>query len=133
MSARVCRAEGCATPARKRGTLCARHNSRMARHGDFTTDRRAAETPSYPAQHHRLRKQRGAASQHCCAFLRCGQQAHHWSYDGSGIHSGDEITDGKRIWSANPDRYWPLCRRHHGAFDRAMRAFRAALAEEVSA
>lgn len=64
--------------------------------------------PSYEAVHKRLRKARGVARDHLCAF-GCGRQAEHWAYDGQ---AEDEIVNHYR-YSLDFSHYRPLCRPCH--------------------
>lgn len=71
---------------------------------------------SYHAVHHRLRRTRGPASAQLCA---CGNRASAWAYDRSDLN---ELTEwvkggGKVIYSADLERYQPMCTPCHHTLD----------------
>ena len=63
--------------------------------------------PSYTAVHHRLRAQRGRASDHVC---ECGAPAKHWSYDRLDPNELQGVKNGRPVrYSADLDHYQPRC------------------------
>lgn len=73
--------------------------------------------PSYYQLHHRLRKVRGRASDQPCRS--CGTQAADWAYDKSDPDPLTERTyNGRDVtYSADLERYVPLCKACHYALD----------------
>lgn len=77
---------------------------------------RVPATPSYTALHLQLREARGRAAGFPCT--ECGGPAHEWSYDHADPDEIVEIRRGRRVsYSLDHDRYRPMCRSCHNAFD----------------
>lgn len=127
MTARTCSVDGCEKDARKLGTICAMHNSRLHRHGDASTvlpgtrGHARLAAVSYPSAHRAIERARGKARDYCCAG-NCGGRAAHWAYDGADV---DEVRDGRgRVYSTDVEHYFPLCAREHVWYDRTLRRWR---------
>lgn len=73
---------------------------------------------TYRAVHARVQRERGPATQKQCAH--CGGQAHHWAYDRTDPSplKGTTPRGIPAEYSADANRYAPLCRRCHSIFDR---------------
>lgn len=113
--------------------LCQVHYVRWRKHGDpnvvgsSAPIRRRTRTEhhnwsgediGYRGVHHRVTRELGLASAHSCRH--CGASAADWAYDHADLN---EQVDGRgRVYSTDPDRYMPLCRRCHSAFDRGCAA-----------
>ena len=68
---------------------------------------------SYRSIHQRIGRARGPASTHAC--LHCGKTARHWACDHT---DPNEMTAaGYGSYSADPERYIPLCPPCHKRFD----------------
>lgn len=66
----------------------------------------------YRGAHRRVDAARGKAVEHGCSH--CSNGAYNWAYD---HEDPDEVDDGSRTYSLNPDHYLPLCKRCHQKFD----------------
>lgn len=103
----------------------ARYAARHPGAGRFP--RNTGRPPSYGVVHKRVRRERGAATEHVCA-AGCGRQAAHWAYD----HADPAEVSGPTgrgfvaPYSVDPARYLPLCRPCHTRFDREHADQRAA-------
>lgn len=74
----------------------------------------------YAAAHLRVRKVNGPASGYEC--VHCGMKANEWSYDHLDIDELIENINGSYVlYSGNPNRYIPLCRKCHRLFDWSFR------------
>lgn len=99
--------------------LCSGHLYRKQRYGDpyrdgpgAHTGRKRTENPGYDCVHRRLSRERGPARDHKCA--ECGRQAEEWAYMGGCPNEQVQITRGSALrFSADPNRYRPLCRKCH--------------------
>lgn len=102
------------------------HLRRWHRDGDVHTGRPtgdrhfawAGDRPSYSGAHQRVARMRGPAIEWSCAFCAC--PAAQWAYTNDDpdelIHV--ENTTGKAMpYSADPDRYIPLCAPCHVRLD----------------
>ena len=67
----------------------------------------------YRAAHANIERQRGKAAEHPCAD--CGQPAEQWAYDGS--DPAALLSSLGYAYSLDAERYRPLCRPCHAAFD----------------
>lgn len=119
-SGHVCLIEGCGNPSRRKG-LCEMHGQRVKKHGDPTFEFRAdnnhqwtGDAATYFAIHQRLRKTRGPARAHVCAF--CGMPARQWAYDHT---DPNERTSDVGPYSTDLERYQPACVPCHKASDLA--------------
>ena len=72
----------------------------------------AGDQVGYFGAHFRVRRTKGAASDHTCA---CGSQAAHWAYDNNDPNESRH-TDGRR-YSPDPAHYLPLCVPCHSKHD----------------
>lgn len=86
--------------------------------GGRPADKPWPERPiAYSTAHARVKATYGAASNHPC--ILCGEQAHAWSYDHSDptplMHQGVGLWANKPPipYSADPERYDPMCRSCH--------------------
>lgn len=75
----------------------------------------AAQKIGYIAAHHRLRRQRGSATDQSC--IDCGEQATDWSYEGGA--PDERVVDDNGPFSLDPSYYVPRCRSCHTKFDAA--------------
>jgi len=115
-----CTLDGCSGVPKAHG-LCEGHYQRWWKTGDpgsVEIQRRTrSESLGYHGVHHRLREQRGPATEHPCQ--RCGAPAAQWAYDHG---DPDERQDPKRgPYSTDPAHYMPLCHGCHKRFDVAHR------------
>ena len=104
---------GCmACGIRRRGVARRREGSPMWRGDDA----------SYRAIHHRLRVERGPASDYLC--VDCGRQADDWSYCGGSDREKASTSPhhNGRKYSPDLSTYSPRCRTCHLEFDRVMEA-----------
>jgi hypothetical protein len=120
----TCTVEGCTTIDRGPDGLCAKHQTRVRRHGDVdaklspvhhrgpTHQSWLGDDITYSGMHDRLRRWRGSASQHRCAD--CGNQAKQWSYDHA---DPNEKQSEEGPYSAKTAHYVPRCVRCHKAYD----------------
>jgi len=105
------------------------HYQRMKRNGslelaapNYATGQRSGmwrgDEVTYKPAHFRVIRLRGSASLHLCA--NCGGSAQDWAYD---HRDPNELTCSAtgRKYSADPDRYMPLCRSCHKRIDNAAR------------
>jgi hypothetical protein len=77
---------------------------------------RTAAPPCYTSLHFQLREARGRAANLDC--VECGEAAHEWSYDHSDPNELTEARRGRQVrYSLDHDRYRPMCRSCHTAFD----------------
>lgn len=116
----TCSVPTCTNPAHARG-WCRTHYNRWWKHGDVQADNPPrigaprVPNPTYITVHARLRRERGPAKLHTCAH--CQQRsAQHWAYN----HT-DPAPRIDRVgcpYSADLDRYIPLCAPCHDRFDR---------------
>ena len=76
-----------------------------------------SDDAGYGAAHDRIRRARGAASEHDC--VGCGGSAYHWSYDHSDpderVATEPPLTG--IAYSLNPEHYSPRCVPCHKRFD----------------
>lgn len=125
MSKAICAAWDCERPARAKG-WCFKHYKRVERYGTPNV-RIKGDSPTYRAVHLRLNRAKGPASAHPCEIAWCDKQAAQWAYD----HSDPDPLLWKRVrpgswgyrvfeFSADFERYMPLCRSHHHRLDRAL-------------
>lgn len=73
----------------------------------------------YQSAHHRLRAERGRASDHPCS--ECTKQADEWAYDHEDPNEVEGHTRRGRVavYSEDPHHYRPMCRSCHSLHDRA--------------
>jgi hypothetical protein len=114
----VCSYDGCNRKYYGKG-WCNKHYQRWVKFGDAGTVLPGAwrgDDVGYEAVHERMRRQLGPASAFRCAH--CEGPATDWAYDGTcpdeklGPRHGRMLT-----YSTDPDRYMPLCRVCHSAYD----------------
>lgn len=74
------------------------------------------DTVGYAGAHGRVKTLRGSATDHACD--RCGSPAHEWAYDGT---DPGPLFEGVMAYSADPNRYRPMCRSCHKKMDAARR------------
>lgn len=125
-----CSVEGCELIDAGPHRMCAKHWTRVQRHGspDVVIHQRDRNLPrrersrhwtgddaSYFAIHQRLRYQRGPARTHVC--VDCGNHARQWSYQRTGGPSQRESPEGP--YSVDLDDYVPRCVPCHKKFDLA--------------
>lgn len=130
-----CSVPGCDRTGKIVHGLCRMHETRLRRHGDVNTvkpslgagsgpenPRWRGEDISYRTAHDRVVRQWGRASEHNC--VDCGDQATHWSYDGTDPNElsrpGRVNKDGSvsvQRWSADLSHYSSRCYRCHVKFD----------------
>lgn len=81
--------------------------------------RRASRTDdiTYNSAHYRHRKDLGSAKNKQCIF--CGEKACDLAYIGGAEDERIDEQTGFR-YSLDPDRYEPMCRTHHKAFDKGL-------------
>jgi len=132
MAKGTCSVEGCDKPVTSRG-WCEMHYYRWRRHGDpaIVTPLIGVSGPdspkwkgrniSYGSAHRRVRKLRGSASGHACTV--CGGQAQDWAYDHCDpdeiVGPADASSGAGMPYSPDPNRYQPMCKPCHRAFDKA--------------
>ena len=76
------------------------------------------EAPGYEGAHWRVRRAYGKASEYYC--VGCMGDAEDWAYDHEDPDELVEVRDGSRLrYSADPDRYQPMCKPCHAVFDQA--------------
>lgn len=118
----VCSVYGCERGARARG-WCKPHYDRWLKHGDPGVARiepRKTDDIGYDAAHYRVYAIRGSASGYVCTD--CGTvQAQDWAYDhcdpDEQVAPAKGETHSGLSYSVNPERYIPLCKKCHKAFD----------------
>lgn len=123
----ACQVDGCEVTERGLTGYCNKHLTRIQRHGDphrviRHVDRnlpRGADNPnwtgaeaSYSAVHQRLKRVRGAATEHICAD--CGSRGAQWSYD---REDADERQSEDGPYSVNLEHYVSRCVPCHKRFD----------------
>jgi hypothetical protein len=114
-----CSIDGCDTHVRAKG-LCNKHWLRQYKHGDTSTVKsvwgpnngRWKEVPSYARAHTRIKRRRGAAKRYSC--VSCESKAAEWSYDHK---CPNELWQDGRPYSADIDRYQPMCKSCHKFLD----------------
>jgi hypothetical protein len=76
--------------------------------------RKSRGVNTYSGAHRHVTILRGKATAYTC---RCGNPAHEWAYD----HAcpAERVNRGM-VFSLNPDRYLPMCRRCHRLFDKSV-------------
>lgn len=123
----ACTIEGCEKPRKARG-WCSMHEARIRRHGDPHMVKRGPlradwvndAAISYRGMHSRVVRSRGKASEHPCSACTC--PAEQWSYDETdpaplvGVQNGSTVR-----WSADVERYRPMCRSCHKRADNGVR------------
>ena len=117
----TCSAWDCDRPAKARG-WCFKHYHRVMRHGDPSV-RIKGDGISSQAVHLRLRRAKGKASLYSCTIAWCEKQAEDWAYDHTDPDPllGKIPQSGKLFeYSADLDRYMPLCKFHHHHLDRSL-------------
>lgn len=129
---KTCTVEGCGKKHWGRG-YCRTHHGRWYTHGDPTMvlrPRRASGADHHrwkgnditsSGAHRRVYRARGKASEYNCTS--CGSQAVDWAYDHLDPNEKSEVQDhgGRRSvlipYSTDVNRYQPMCRKCHFAFD----------------
>lgn len=123
---RACAVDGC-DRVLTRGSVCAKHEARVRRHGDphvviAPEDRNVprgpdnhmwTDEPSYAVVHQRIRRAKGPARLLAC--VDCGSAASHWSYSG-------EDYEGELPYTHDLDAYLPRCVTCHRQHDMSRRA-----------
>ena len=105
----LCSAPRCVSPHEVHG-YCRRHAANPP------AAKIRSATPTYETAHRRLCDELLPSMLGC---QHCGGQAHDWAYD---HNDPDELTSQEGLrYSANPRRYFPLCRPCHVQFDQAHR------------
>jgi hypothetical protein len=125
----ACEVDGCGRKHKGSG-LCNMHRMRMHVHGSLDLPPRKplpagpenhgwiGDQITYTPAHFRVVALHGSASLHLC--VNCGGQAMDWAYDHGDPNELTCIKTGL-AYSANPERYKPLCRRCHNRVDDAAR------------
>lgn len=115
-----CTVVSCTRPVGQYGSygMCSLHYVRTRRWGDPRQDLppKVKNSDSYHAVHQRLASRRGPAS--LCPCQHCGGEANDWAYDHMDEHEQHGAGSGLP-YSLDLDRYMPLCRGCHNAFDKA--------------
>lgn len=125
-----CPVDGCERHVQERG-MCKMHATRMRRHGDPNVSIKQADRnfprgeeshawtgddATYAGIHQRLRRMRGAASEHAC--VDCASPARQWSYNHADPEGRlDEATG--LPYSTDLDHYDPRCVPCHKKHDLA--------------
>jgi hypothetical protein len=120
MADATCAAWGCDRAVKAKG-WCLKHYRRVKRHGDPSV-RAKGDSMTSNAVHLRLGRAKGPADQFPCYIAWCDEQAKDWAYDHS---DPDPLVSRNRHgrvfeYSADFERYIPLCRSHHSLLDRAL-------------
>lgn len=113
-----CGIDGCDRPHVASG-LCSTHHKRRSRTGDPGDAAIAGPAHTYVGMHLKVARKRGRAADHVCED--CGSGATDWAYDHS---DPDQLyrPEYGSPYSLDVDRYRPLCRDCHIAFDLAAKA-----------
>lgn len=123
----TCTINDCNKP-QKTGGWCSMHEARIRRHGDPHIVKRGPlradwvddTAISYRGMHNRVARTRGKASEHPCSG--CTAPAEQWSYDETDPAPLEGVQNGSTVrWSADIDRYRPLCRSCHKRADNTVR------------
>lgn len=78
----------------------------------------ATALSEYRQAHRWVVEVKGPANHKPCDF--CGNFADEWAYDHMDPR---EIHRDGYLWSENTPHYFPLCRKHHRAYDKAFRTY----------
>lgn len=97
--------------------MCASHYAMFQRYGEIREWSYKWGDGGYISTHNWLRRQRGSASDHCCAD--CGKQAEEWSYNGGDPDERTELRPDGSVgrFTRNTDAYSPRCTRCHRIYD----------------
>jgi hypothetical protein len=112
----VCSVDGCDRYVAAQ-SYCDRHYRNWRRNG---TPLPPDPPMGYKAVHQRLRAKRGPAADHLC--VECFAPAQEWAYDHTDPHPLTDWVEGRSrvTYSADYDRYHPMCIRCHRGMDNAV-------------